>query len=108
MQDEHPAIPVIQRFYEAEAAYLIPRGGDFEALAGWVAPMRLQFFGPEGRHQMGMNIDTVFAHRSFGLTVFFKAVCASRYSPRIYPINRPGCTCGSSASSGCISARRRT
>ena len=38
MQDEHPAITVIQRFYEAEAAYLIPRGGDFEALAATLDP----------------------------------------------------------------------
>ena len=38
MQDEHPAITVIQRFYEAEAAYLTPGGGDFEALAATPDP----------------------------------------------------------------------
>ncbi len=33
MLDEHPAIAVIQRFYEAEATYLQPGGGgDFNAL----------------------------------------------------------------------------
>ena len=42
MQDEHPAITVIQRFHEAEEAYLTPRGGDFEALnAGILVVPRL-------------------------------------------------------------------
>ena len=38
MQDEHPAITVIRRFYEAEAAYLTPGGGDFDALAATLDP----------------------------------------------------------------------
>ena len=38
MQDEHPAITAIQRFYEAEAAYLTPGGGDFDALAATLDP----------------------------------------------------------------------
>ena len=38
MQDEHPAIAVIRRFYEAEAAYLTPGGGDFDALAATLDP----------------------------------------------------------------------
>lgn len=38
MQDEHPAITVIQRFYEAETAYLTPGGGNFEALAATLDP----------------------------------------------------------------------
>ena len=38
VQDEPPAITVIQRFYEAETAYLTPGGGDFEALAATLDP----------------------------------------------------------------------
>ncbi len=33
MPSESPALQTIRRFYEAEAAYLAPGGGDFRAMA---------------------------------------------------------------------------
>ena len=38
MPNEHPATTVIQRFYEAEATYFAPDGGDFDALAATLDP----------------------------------------------------------------------
>ena len=38
MPDPHPAVAAIQRFYAAETAYLMPAGGDFEALAATLDP----------------------------------------------------------------------
>ena len=38
MPDEHPALANIQRFYAAEATYLAPGGGNFQALAATLDP----------------------------------------------------------------------
>ena len=38
MRNEPPAVTAIRRFYEAEASYLRPGGGDFEALAAPLDP----------------------------------------------------------------------
>lgn len=36
--DNHPNVATIQHFYEAEAGYLTPGGGDFEALSATLDP----------------------------------------------------------------------